>query len=265
MIQLRRPRNLGAIMDDTVAVYRAHWRALLAIAVVVVVPVQVIVFGLGLGWLTSGYDSTIPVGATLAGAAAQYFVIMPLVTAMTVDVVTDAADGGGGVSARRSIQAGLDVFARLLVPVALVIAAVISGIAFFVVPGLIFAVRLAVVPQAVVVEDRGGTDALRASWELTAGRGWFAFAVVLVINLLAGILGVALGYPLQLAADAADAQGLYLLGQIIGTVISQPIIAVALTLLYFSLRAEREGAAPRAQPPPPPDEPPRWEPPVKDY
>lgn len=243
-LQLDRPRDVGAIVDDAWLVYRRHWRTLVLIAAVVVVPVQLIVFGVGLGWLTQGYDAQAPAGETIAGAFAQLLVATPLVTAMTVHVVLDAAEGGGGVDARRSVLAGLEAFRHLFLAIVLVALGVSLGLLLLILPGIVLAVRWAVVPQVVVVEGREGAEALRGSWALTRGQGWYAFAVVFVANVLVALVGVAFSYPLQLAADSADAQSLLLLGQALGQIFSLPLLAVAETLLYFSLRATRAGATP---------------------
>lgn len=280
-LRLDVPRDTGEVLDDAWRLYRRHWRTLILIAAVVVVPVQLIVFGAGLGWLTQGYDATATPGEAVAGTFAQLLVATPLVTAMTVHVVLDAAEGGGGVHARRSILEGLEAFRHLFGPIVLVGLGVGLGLLVLVVPGIFLAVRWAVVPQVVVVEARQGTQALSGSWALTRGQGWLTFLVLFVANVVVGVVGVAFSYPLQLAAEAADAQSLLLLGDTLGQVVSLPLLAVALTLLYFSLRATRSGAG-RHRPPAAPEAPRQqevgggddpfgrrreegWEPPVSGY
>lgn len=266
-LELRRRRDLGRILDDSFAVYRAHWRTLMAVSAAVVVPVHLLVFGVGLGWLWSGYpkaDQTAGVGDAgqqLAGLAAQLLVVTPLVTAMTVHVVRAAAAGARRPGARAAIAAGLDAFAPLFFAMVLVAAGVGAGLLLLIVPGVVLAVRLVVVPQAVVIESLRGTDALRRSLELTRGRGWFAFLVLLVANLLVGVVSAIVLLPLEYAAEAADAQALSLLGQAVGAIFSIPLMAVAYTLLYYALIVEEEGvgaaappaAAPPGAAPPPPD------------
>jgi hypothetical protein len=243
-IDLQRPRDLGRILDDSFALYRAHWRTLLLVALVVVVPVHLAVFGAGLGWLWSGYDSTPRLADQLAGIVAQLLVVTPLVTAMTVHVVQAAAQGRKP-AARETVTAGFEVFARLFGAVVLVALGVALGLVAFVIPGVILAVRWVAVPQVVVVEGGGGGAALARSMQLTRGQGWFTFLVLVVTNLLVGLLSALVLVPLELAAQSADAQALSLLGQALGAIISLPILAVAQTLLYFTLRARNEAAAPR--------------------
>lgn len=269
-LDLQRQRDLGRILDDAFALYRRHWRTLLAASAAVVVPVELAVFGVGLGWLDSGYVATRPLGAALAGAAAQLLVITPLLSAVTVHVVLGAARGERP-AAGAAIAAGLDAFSALFWPILMVALGVALGLPL-VVPAVFLAVRWAVVAQVVVADGLRGGAALRRSMDLTAGRGWFSFLLLVVVNLVVALFSLVFTIPLELAARAADAQALSLLGQTLGQLLSLPLLTLAVTLLYFTLRARREGAS--AAPPgaPPPDRDPfgrrreeGWEPPVKDY
>lgn len=52
---------------------------------------------------------------------------------------------------------------------------VATGIVFLIIPGIIFAVKLAFVPYLVMDKEMKATDALKASWEMTKGHGWNLF------------------------------------------------------------------------------------------
>lgn len=260
-IDLERKRDLGRILDDTFAIYRAHWRTLMVVAIVVAVPVYVAIYGIGLGWLWSDYDSStvsaedFDIGdltESLGGTLAQLLVVTPLVTAMTVHVVRAAARGER-MSAGTAIGAGLKDFAPLFLALLLVGGGIALGLLALIVPGLILAIRWVLVSQVVVIEGGRGTAALSRSFELTRGFGFFTFLVVLVVNLLVGVFTALLLVPLELAAESADTMALSLLGQVLGTVISLPIVAVAYTLLYYSLLAQKgEGRPAEAAPEPGP-------------
>jgi len=250
-LELRRKRDLGRILDDSFALYRANFRTLLIIAAAVVVPVYLLVYGVGLGWLWSGYDTRASgtdlelsdAAEQVAGLAAQLLVVTPLVTAMTVHVVRTAAEDRRA-SARDAIAVGLDVFPKLLLAIALVGLGVFGGFMLLIIPGVILAVRWIVVSQVVVVEGQGGSEALRRSFELTRGRFWASFLVLFVLSLLAGVLSAIVLAPLEYAAEEADTMALSLLGQVLGSVLTLPLVAVAYTLLYFSLITETGGAVP---------------------
>jgi len=49
------------------------------------------------------------------------------------------------------------------------------GIIMFIVPGIIFACRLAFVPYLVVDQEMDVMDAIRVSWDMTRGYGWHIF------------------------------------------------------------------------------------------
>lgn len=263
-LDLRRKRDLGRILDDAFAIYRANFRTLLLIAAAVVVPVYLLVYGVGLGWLWSGYETRATgteleladVSDQLVGITAQLLVVTPLVTAMTVHLVRTVAEEQRP-SARHAIAVGLDLFPKLLLTVALFGLGVIGGFMLLIVPGVILMVRWLVISQVVVVEGRSGTEALRRSFELTRGRFWPSFLVLLVLSLLAGVLAAIVLAPLEYAAEQADTMALSLLGQVLGSVLTLPLVAVAYTLLYFSLITEREEPATAAAPLPGAFQPPR--------
>ena len=70
------------------------------------------------------------------------------------------------------------------------------GIMMLIVPGIIFACRLAFVPYLVVDEEMDVMDALRVSWDMTRGYGWQIFLMgiiaffVVILGLIFFIVGV---------------------------------------------------------------------------
>lgn len=241
-IDLGAKRNLAQILDDAFALYRAYARTLLPIAVGVVLPVNLAVSGIGLGELTSGYDSTPSNGVGLLQIFVALLITTPLITAMVVHLVLDVSRGQP-VSAPRAVRAGLDVFAPLLAGLALAFAGIALGFVALVIPGIYLAVLWAFVAQAVVVDGRRGPQALSRSAELVRGRWWWVLGVVLVTNLVAGLLGLLVEVPAQELAKSADSQAIVLVGTMIVQIFTLSFLALTNTLLYFSLRAERDASA----------------------
>ena len=64
------------------------------------------------------------------------------------------------------------------------------GIVMLIVPGIIFACRLAFVPYLVVDQEMDVMDALRVSWDMTRGYGWqiFFMGLLAVPVVIAGLL-----------------------------------------------------------------------------
>lgn len=240
-------RNLAQILDDAFGLYRTYARKLLPIAVGVVVPVDLAVSGIGLGELTSGYDRTPPNSVGVLQIFVSLLITTPLITAMVVHVVLDVARGEP-VSARRAIRAGLEVFAPVLAGLALAFAGIALGFLAIVIPGVYLAILWAFVAQAVVVDGRRGPEALRRSAELVRGRWWWVLGVVLVTNLVAGLLGLLISVPADRLAKSADSQAIVLLGTMIVQIFTLSFLALTNTLLYFTLRTEKEAPAPVAEP-----------------
>lgn len=235
---LRQRRDVGAIVRDAFSLYGAHAGRLLAVALAVVVPVDVIVLGIGLGQLSGPYDASPSTGAQVLEIAVTGLVTTPLVTAMVIEVLRTEKPSAG-----RAIQAGLDVFPHLLVVMILYAAALIAGLAVFILPGIYVGIRLLFGIQTVVLERRRGPAALRRSWELTAGAFGRTLGVYLVVVVGVAVAGALIGLPLAAAASGANSAFLGLLGAMLSQVVVAPFVAIATTLLYFDLAERRDTPA----------------------
>jgi hypothetical protein len=238
---LHRPRDLNALLSESVRLYRSHFWKFLAIGAVVVVPVYAAVFGIGLGQFKGGYDATTPAAAAPLPALVEALVVAPLVAAMALHAVREIA-AGQSPGARRSIQAGLDAFTPVFWAVLLALLGEIAGVILIVLP-FVLIFRWYLVPQVVVAESKRGTEALRASWQLTRGFGFRTAGLVIVARVLALLAGAFLATPIAILAKAVDSQALSLAA----TALAEALVAAPLgifgALLYFDLRARQAGAA----------------------
>jgi hypothetical protein len=66
--------------------------------------------------------------------------------------------------------------------------------------------------------------------------------MILLVNLLALLAAVLLGYPFAAIAEGTDRAVWALAGQIVAAVVTQPFAALFATLLYFDLRERRRAA-----------------------
>jgi hypothetical protein len=237
-LDLRRPRDLGALLNDAFGLYLREFGTLFLVAAAVVVPVELIVRGAGLGQFTASYDPTPAPAVTIVPALAEVLVISPLLTAMSIYALLDVA-GGRRPRARSVIQRGLDVFGALLVVVLLFAAAFIMGLFAFLVGAVVVATFLAFSMQAAVIEDRRGADALRRSFELVRGSFWRVLGIALLAYLLtqAGVAVVTI--PFVAAADATGEAIFQLVGAAFGIALFAPPFALVMTLLYFDQRTRR--------------------------
>jgi hypothetical protein len=72
---------------------------------------------------------------------------------------------------------------------------IIIGFLMLIVPGIIFACRLAFVPYLVIDEKMEAMEALKASWAMTKGHGWtiFFMAILAFFIIIAGLIVLIFG------------------------------------------------------------------------
>lgn len=240
MIELERPRDVGALLRDSLSVYLRHFWTFLALGALVVLPSELIVSGVGLEQLTSRYDPSPPFAEAAIPAVVSYLVVAPLITAICVYALRSVA-AGGSPGAREAIVKGFESFTPIFFAVLLAALGIVLGL-LLIVPGIYLFVRWYFVPQAVVLERARDAGALRASGRLVDGAWWRTFGLVVLVNLVALLAGVLLAAPFAAAADATDRAAWSLVGQIMAATVTQPFAALFSTLLYFDLR-ERKRAA----------------------
>jgi hypothetical protein len=127
---------------------------------------------------------------------------------------------------------------RRLLAVDLLAALVIAaGFVALIVPGLLFVAWFALVAPAVEVEKLGVVAAFRRSRELVRGHVWFV--LVLVLPLL--IAEAAISDAAQSASFWGLGHGFAgdWLGAVLGNLLTSPFYAIAVTVLFFELRARR--------------------------
>ena len=239
---LARPRDLSALVGDSLRVFWRHFATFLALSAVVVVPVHLIVSGVGLEQLTARYDSSPTLAETIVPTAVSYLVVGPLINAICIYALHSVAEGGRP-RARVSLVEGFEAFRPIFLAILLAAIGIAAGLLVLILPGIYVAVRWYFVPQAVVIEDARGPGALSRSWNLTDGFWWRTFGIVALayIALLwaAGLVSL----PLIVAARSADSGALVVAANVVAQSLAAPAIAILSALLYFDLRARARGAA----------------------
>jgi hypothetical protein len=238
---LNRPRDLSALLSDSFALYRRHFWTFLAIAVVVVVPVHAIVLGVGLGQFTGGYNSTPVPASTIVPTLVRLLVVTPLIAVMVLDAVRELA-AGRKPHAGHAIQAGLDAFTKVFWPVLIAVLCEAATLITIVVP-FVLLVRWFFVPQIVVMEDKHGADALRASWELTRGFAWRVGGLVLVVQLVFVLAGALAATPVAALAKSIDSEAVSLAANTLAETLVAAPLGIFAALLYFDLRSRKAALA----------------------
>jgi hypothetical protein len=220
--------DVGAVIRRTFQIYVDQASVLM--------PAAAVVFAIS-GILSVVLIAASPALALLAVIVS--FVATALFTGMVVELVADVQDGRRDASAGQLLRAVTPVLGNLLLVA--IVAGICIGIGFvlIVVPGLILLTLWAVYAPVVVLERPGGLRALGRSRELVRGNGWNVFAVILLLVILVGLVGVGI----EAAADAAGtAVGLVV--RVVVGILTAPLSALAAAVLYFDLRGAHGDAAP---------------------
>ena len=100
-------------------------------------------------------------------------------------------------------------------------------------------------PQAVVIEGCRPLEALKRSLVLVRRRWWMVFVRLIALSLIVLGMFIALTLPAALIASAEEpiaiADTLSFLSDTVVAVLVSPFVAIGGTLIYFDLRARREG------------------------
>jgi uncharacterized membrane protein len=176
-----------------------------------------------------------------------------MIMALTQAVLTRATVAEGEqrhASFAESLGAGLRVLLPLVVLMVLLGLAVMAGLIFFIVPGVILYVMWSVATPALVQERGGVLYAFSRSRELTRGARWKIFGILLVllivywlISALSGILMLMSG-GMNAAALAMQQQqmplGFVALTLVVGT-ITNVLWGTIQASLYVELKQWKEG------------------------
>jgi Membrane domain of glycerophosphoryl diester phosphodiesterase len=237
------PRGIGEILSAAFQLYRRSWRTLMAVAAMVVVPLTLLQYLIG-HWVRSHgqqlHDQVVVstsfwavASASLLAALVGLLLYQVLTGAITRTIATEVT--GQDLGLEQSYRFGFARLGPILVVSILVGLATLLGLIVFIIPGIYIGVRLAVSIQALVIEGRRGTEAMRRSWDLVGGHWWHAAFTLLVAALLTGVVNAVITAPFS-----AGAWFLQAVAAAIATTVTLPFGALVGVLLYLDLRARKE-------------------------
>lgn len=230
-------RGLVGLLRDTATLYRSQLPVVLSVSAAIVISVDLIV-GLGLHQIVGRYQARASQSAELIGLAVSALVLTPLITGamaqLLVDVYADRRP-----RAPQVLQRALDLFAPMLLVVALYAVAVAAGLSVLVLPGVYVFVLWYFATQCAAIEGRRAFGALQRSAELVSGRWLRTLASVLVINVAGAVPTVLLGLAVNAIARAVDLRAVSLAGTMVVQILSLSFVALGGGLLFFDLRAGR--------------------------
>lgn len=248
-----RPLSIGEVLDVAVKLVVRNFGPVAIVTLLVLLPLallQVIVFSAVID--TEAVDGE--VGFVSDSGAIGATVVTVLLSALGNILVTVAVFrllAGAYLGERVRWQASL-AFAGKRLHSAIWLAIlygllVVIGFILLFLPGIFIAVALSVSFVALCVEDKRGTKALRRSFGLVRGRWWATFAILLlalliiiVVSIVFGLLSAAVTAVLPTEAVLP----LLLVNQLVGLVgslVTDPLLAAVLVVLYLDLRVRKEG------------------------
>ena len=244
------PRGIGEILSAAFDLYKQHWQSLIQIVAIVVIPLTIVQYVLRDQLTPSNADVVVnqTTGEVTVTNPSDFWggLIGSLVFALLAFLIWQVLSGaiaraaagslvGETITPGDAFSYGFHRLGSILLIGLLVALIVTGGFLLFIVPGIIFAVKLSVSIPALIVENRRGTDAIGRSWNLTTGQFWHVlgtwFLAFVITWIVTGILGA-------LGGSNAVLQGI--LGAI-GSVITMPFLALVTVLIYLDLRVRKEG------------------------
>lgn len=231
--------DIGAILSEAWGLYTRFFARFVIVAGVVY---------LALGAVSTIIEETAPNddgGAALAAVAAAavsfvgYFWIQGVLVILTADVRDGVADDSfSQLFARVRPRLGALILAGILAGLGIVL-----GLLLLVVPGLYLLTRWSMIGPAIILERLPATASFTRSHELVRDRAWPVFGMLLVLFLINVIVG-------GVIVGVVGGMGGGLVGNWVGTALAStlvaPFIAIATTLVYFRLSADRPAGAGRA-------------------
>lgn len=244
IMEIERSRSTTELIGATFELYRRHSWLFLILAGVVVVPYSALSL---LGEPGSPIDGALRVIIEQVVLIADLALVLPLVSALHVYAVEDVRQGREpdlGSVARRGIAS-----LRVVSPaVFLSLLGIILGTVALIVPGIILAIRWAVVAQAGALGAPSWRKALDQSAGLTERNGMHVFGLLALLLLITSI-----PFGIRLAVfGRATTVGSFIVSTGISVIVTS-FAALAIAFLYFDLKARfradlARGSAPSAPP-----------------
>lgn len=217
----------GAIVAQSLAIYRRHWWRLVLSAIVVFTPVALV------DALLEDVESdhvVISVALQIASGVLDLLGAVLYAGLVTAAVVAWrlGAEHEGPLKVARHLRWGTIAVLDLLIPLIIVI-----GIIALVVPGIMAAVYLSLAPAFAELDHVGIRESMRRSIRAVRGSFWRVLAVYLVLVVMAGVVQ-------EILQDAAD----HAVGHVLSVILVQAIFAPFYGLAIATITLDRRVADP---------------------
>ena len=227
------------VISEAFDLYKKHFSHLVVVAFVVYVAIAILSVLLVLigGW----------VGAILSAIVS--IVGAFLVQAALVEAVADIRDGRADLTVGETLSRGASRIASVAGASILAGIAIGIGLLLLIVPGLVLITWWAVIIPIIVLEHVGTFDSFSRSRELVRGFDFQVFGVIVIQFLIFIAFSIVLGILLIAVPEEVRS----FVSNVVGGAFTGPFAALVTTLLYFRLKAAKEGPGvppgPTAPPP----------------
>ena len=230
------------VISEAFDLYKKHFSHLVVVALILYLAIAVLgVFLVFLfGW----------VGAILSGIL--LVIAAFLVTAALVEAVADIRDGRADLTVSETLSRGMSRLASVAGASILAGLAIGIGLLLLIVPGLVLITWWAVIIPVIVLEHVGTFASFSRSRELVRGYDWQVFGVIVLQFLILIAFSIVLGILLIAVPEEIRS----FVSNVVSGAFTGPFAALVTTLLYFRLKAAKEGpgvpppgAGPTAPPP----------------
>ncbi len=221
--------------DRIFGIYQRQFVILIGAALAIFVPIGVLS-----GIVATGGSLALVLVVSVLSAIGQ-----AVYTGAVVQAVEDIRDGRRDYSVADLLRGALPFTFPLIVTGIFYGICVFVGLLLIIVPGLIFLTWFSLFAPAIVIERRGIFDSFNRSRDLVRGNGWRVFGVLVVAFLIQAVIQ----NILNRIGINADSLALRTVLAIVGGVITAPIMALAVSVVYFQLREIKERLVPAAAPP----------------
>jgi hypothetical protein len=249
-----RPLSVGEVLDASFKIVRQSFGTLAGCVLVVALPLNIVstlvtastqrhAFG-----VDSTVDSDVSGGTEAAGLLVN-FTLNVMLTALAAAACYRAVSSVY-LGERPTVGGSLSFAASRLLPLIglafLYFLGLIPAFLLLVIPGIWLSVAWTVSFPALLSEGLGPVGALGRSFRLVQGRWWPTFGAILVMNVLVGVItlivtGLVTAPLVGSSTGEATAAVLTTIANTLSALITLPLSAAVLTVIYFDLRVRKEG------------------------
>ena len=225
--------DTAGAFDRMFSLYRSQFGVLIGAAVGVFVPIAI------LSGILAATDAValVPVVLVLALVGEALYI------GTVVEAVADMRDGRRDFSVGQLLRAAGPFVAPLVGGGVLYGIGVAIGLILLIVPGLVFLTWFGLFAPAIVVERRRVFDSFTRSRDLVRGNGWQVFGVIVVAFLIQAVIQ---NLFQRVGAGASDSWVVAAVFSAVGQIVTAPVMALAVSVVYFELRDLEEPAQPPA-------------------